>query len=40
MEEWYKRQERVEPLLNIATADDEIYDREIERLKMSNKMRH
>jgi hypothetical protein len=40
VKEWYKRQERVEPLLNIATAEDEIYEREIERFKVSNKMRH
>ena len=40
VKEWYKRQERVEPLLNIATTEDEIYEREIERFKVSNKMRH
>ena len=40
VKEWYKRQERVEPLLNIATAEDEVYEREIERFKVSNKVRH
>ena len=34
VKEWYERKERVEPLLKIATADDEIYEREIERFKV------
>ncbi len=38
--EWRERKERVEKWLEIAIAEDEKYEREIERFKVSNKTRH
>jgi hypothetical protein len=37
--EWYERKALVEPLLEKGIAENEIYEREIERFKASNKIR-
>lgn len=34
--EWYKRQERVEKWLELATAELEMYEREIEHFKITH----
>ena len=39
VKEWRERKERVEKWLKIAIAEDEKYEREIARFKVSNKVR-